>query len=158
VFAAAIFVGGAEGCRSRSSCRRLFSAPLGTNDRSGRARAERMLMTTFDEREQAYEAKLAHDEELKFRAIVRRNKWLGLWAAEKLGKSGAAAETYAMSLIAAEIAHNGESKIFQTIRADFDKAGVAQSDHQIRREMEELFAKALKDLATNGIEAKSPAR
>jgi hypothetical protein len=117
-----------------------------------------MLMTTFDEREQAYEAKLAHDEELKFRTIVRRNKWLGLWAAEKLGKSGAAAETYAMSLIAAEIAHNGASTIFQTIRADFDKAGVAQSDHQIRREMDELFAKALKDLTTNGIEAKSPVR
>lgn len=157
MFAAAIFVGGAGGRRSRAPCPPVFGAAW--DERSiSRARAERMLMTTFDEREQAYEAKLAHDEELKFRTIVRRNKWLGLWAAEKLGKSGAAAETYAMSLIAAEIAHNGASTIFQTIRADFDKAGVAQSDHQIRREMDELFAKALKDLTTNGIEAKSPLR
>src|SRR5579872_6140398 len=57
-----------------------------------------VAMTTFEEREQAYEAKLAHDEELKFKALARRNKWLGLWAAEKLGKHGAAAEEYAAAL------------------------------------------------------------
>ncbi len=103
-------------------------------------------MTTFDEREHAYEAKLAHDEELKFKANVRRNKWLGLWAAEKLGKRGKAAEDYASGLVAAQLQGNGEEAVFRRIRADFDAAGIAQSDHQIRREMDELLGKAMKEV------------
>lgn len=103
-------------------------------------------MTTFDEREQAYEAKLAHDEELKFKATVRRNKWLGLWAAEKLGRRGRAAEDYANSLVAAQLEGGGEEAVLRKIRSDFDAAGVALSDHQIRREMEELFAKATQEV------------
>lgn len=102
-------------------------------------------MTTFDEREHAYEAMLAHDEELKFKANVRRNKWLGRWAAEKLGKRGKAAEDYASGLVTAQLQGNGEA-VFRKIRADFDAAGVAQSDHQIRREMDELLAKATKEV------------
>jgi len=62
------------------------------------------------------------NEELKFKANVRRNKWLGLWAAEKLGKTGAAAEDYAATLIAADLEENNADEIFKTIRADFDKA------------------------------------
>lgn len=112
------------------------------------------LMTTFDEREQAFEAKLAHDEELKFKANVRRNKWLGLWAAEKLGKTGAAAEDYATSLIAADLEENNADEIFKTIRADFDKAGVAQSDHQIHRKADELFQAALEEIKTVAADAK----
>jgi len=103
-------------------------------------------MTTFDEREQAYEAKLAHDEELKFKANVRCNKWLGHWAAEKLGKTGKAADDYASGLVAAQLEGNGEEAVFRKIRADFDAAGVAQSDHQIRREMDELLARATKEV------------
>jgi hypothetical protein len=103
-------------------------------------------MTTFDERENAYEAKLAHDEELKFKANVRRNKWLGLWAAEKLGKTGRAADDYASGLVAAQLEGNGEAAVFRKIRADFDAVGVAQSDHQIRREMDELLARATKEV------------
>jgi hypothetical protein len=103
-------------------------------------------MTTFDEREQAYEAKLAHDEELKFKADVRRNKWLGLWAAEKLGKEGKAAEDYASGLVALQLEGKGEEAVFRRIRADFDSAGVAQSDSEIRREIDELLAKAMKEV------------
>ncbi len=103
-------------------------------------------MTTFDEREHAYEAKLAHDEELKFKANVRRNKWLGLWAAEKLGKQGKAAEDYASGLVAAQLQGNGEEAVFRKIRSDFDAASIAQSDHQIRRQMDELLAKATKEV------------
>lgn len=103
-------------------------------------------MTTFDQREQAYEAQLAHDEALKFKATVRRNTWLGLWAAEKLGKAGADAEAYGAALVAAEIKESGDESVFRIIRADFDAAGVAQSDHQIRRHMDELFAKATKEI------------
>jgi hypothetical protein len=108
-------------------------------------------MTTFDERENAYEAKLAHDEELKFKANVRRNKWLGLWAAAKLGKTGAAADDYVNDLIAAQLKGNSDDMVFRKIRADFDAAGVAQSDHQIRREMDALLAKATDEVIT-GIE------
>ncbi len=103
-------------------------------------------MTTFDEREKAYEAKLAHDEELKFKANVRRNKLLGLWAAEKLGKAGKAAEAYAGTLVAAQLEGDDEEAAFRKIRADFDAAGVAQSDHQIRREMQDLLAAAMNDV------------
>jgi len=96
-------------------------------------------MTTFDEREQAYEAKLAHDEELKFKAMARRNKWLGLWAAEKLGKRGAAAEEYAAALVSSATI-GGD--VFKKIRADFEARRLAISDQEIRREMDELLARA----------------
>ena len=84
-------------------------------------------MTTFDERERAFEAKLAHDEELKFKASSRRDKRLGLWAAGKLGKTGAAAEGYAIRLVATAIAKDSAAQILKTIRADFDRAGVEHS-------------------------------
>ncbi|MGP0060098.1 MAG: DUF1476 domain-containing protein [Beijerinckiaceae bacterium] len=113
-------------------------------------------MTTFDQREHAYEAKLAHDEELKFKATVRRNKALGLWAAEKLGKTGADAEAYAAALVSIEIKENGDESVFQLIRADFDKAGVTQSDHQIRRHMDELLVQAAKEIIAGGGETKHP--
>ena len=71
------------------------------------------IMTTFDEREHAFEAKLAHDEELKFKARARRDKRLGLWAAGKLGKTGAAAEDYASRLVATAIAKDGAGHIEQ---------------------------------------------
>jgi hypothetical protein len=106
------------------------------------------LMTTFDERENAFEAKLAHDEELKFRAIARRDKKLGLWAAAKLARTGAAAEEYAASLISADVAASGDEDVFKKLRSDFDQAKVEQSDHQIRRKMEEFFAEAVEEIKT----------
>lgn len=112
-------------------------------------------MTTFDEREKAYEAKLVHDEELKFKATVRRNKWLGLWAAGKLGKSGEAAEEYSTDLIAVELEEDGDDAVFRKLRADFDAAGLKISDHQIRREMDELFAQATREVIDVAAEAKA---
>jgi hypothetical protein len=100
------------------------------------------IMTTFDEREHAFEAKLAHDEELKFKARARRDKKLGLWAAGKLGKTGAAAEDYASRLVATAIAKDSAGQILKTIRADFDRAGVDIPDHEIRRKMDELLVAA----------------
>jgi hypothetical protein len=105
-------------------------------------------MTTFDKREQGFEARLAHDAELKFRAIARRNKWLGLWAAEKLGKTAAEAENYANSLVAAELQEGGDDTIFFKVRTDFDQAKVAESDHQLRRKMEELLSAAVMEVET----------
>jgi hypothetical protein len=103
-------------------------------------------MTTFDKREDAFEKQFAHDEELRFKATARRNKMLGLWAAEKLGLSGAAADSYALALVMGEIEKPGEHDVVHKIRKDFDAKGVAQSDHQIGRTMTELMAKAVADV------------
>jgi len=111
-------------------------------------------MTTFDEREHAFEAKLAHDEELRFRARARRDKWLGLWAAGKLGKIGAEAEAYASQLVAAEVEKSGSDRILKTIRADFDRAGVAIPDLEIRKQMESLFAAAVEEITKGAAHGK----
>ncbi|MGA3301745.1 MAG: DUF1476 domain-containing protein [Methylovirgula sp.] len=103
-------------------------------------------MTTFDERENAFEAKLAHDEELKFKATARRNKLLGLWAAQKMGKSGDAADEYAAALVTTGLVGVGADLIFKKLRADFDAARVPASDQEIRRQMDELLAKATDDI------------
>jgi hypothetical protein len=104
-------------------------------------------MTTFDKRKDAFENKFAHDAQLRFKAEARRNKLLGLWAAGLLGKTGDAAETYAKTVVAADFEEAGDEDVFRKIRADFDAGGVAQSDHQIRRTMEELMATAREQVA-----------
>jgi hypothetical protein len=104
------------------------------------------LMTTFDKREEGFERKFALDEELRFRAEARRNKLLGLWAADKLGLSGADAEAYAKSVVQADFAEAGDEDVFRKIRADFDAKKIAQTDHQIRRTMDEFRALAVEQL------------
>jgi hypothetical protein len=103
-------------------------------------------MTGFDKREEGFEKKFAHDEELRFKATARRNKLLGLWAAEKFGLSGAEADAYAREVVAADFEEVGEEDVFRKIRKDFDEKGVDQSDHQIRRTMDELMAKAIEQV------------
>ena len=103
-------------------------------------------MTTFDKREEAFEQQFAHDEELRFKATARRNKLLGLWAAEKLGLTGAEADSYALSVVMSDFEEAGDHDVMRKIRKDFDAKGVAQSDHQISREMNELMAKAVADI------------
>ncbi len=100
-------------------------------------------MTSMKDRETAFESKFALDEEMRFRANARRNKLLGLWAAEKLGKAGDAAEEYAKSVVIADFDEVGDEDVFRKVRADFDAAGIDQSDHQIRRTMDELMAVAI---------------
>jgi len=104
-------------------------------------------MTTFDKRKDAFESKFAHDAELQFKAEARRDKLLGLWAAGLLGKTGADAEAYAKEVVAAEFGRKGDSDVFEKIRHDFDAAGVTQSDHQIRRTMDELMQTAMSQVA-----------
>jgi len=100
-------------------------------------------MTTFDKREEGFEKRFAVDEEMKFKANARRNKLLGLWAAEKLGISGAEADAYAKAVVLADLEEVGDDDVFRKIRKDFDAKGVKESDHQIRRTMDELMAKAI---------------
>ncbi len=103
-------------------------------------------MTTFDERENGYETQFAHDEDLRFRAYARRNKQLGLWAAERLGKSGEVADLYADSLIQTHLEGDGDESVLTKLHADFAAAGLPDSDHQIRREMAEQLAKATREI------------
>jgi hypothetical protein len=100
-------------------------------------------MTTFDRREEAFEQQFAHDEELRFKAIARRNKLLGLWAAEKLGLAGAEADSYALALVMSEFEDTADHDVLRKIRKDFDAKGVDQSDHQISRHATELMAQAI---------------
>jgi hypothetical protein len=107
-------------------------------------------MTNFDKREEGFEKQFAHDEELKFKATARRDKLLGLWAAEKLGLAGAAAEAYAKDVVIADIEATGDHDMFGKIRKDLDAKGVALSDHQIRRTMDELMARAISEVKASG--------
>ena len=107
-------------------------------------------MTTFDKREDAFENRYAHDAELQFKAESRRNKLLGLWAAGLLGKVGPDADAYAKEVIAADFEKAGDSDVFDKIRRDFDAAGVQQSDHQIRRTMDEFLQTAINQIRTEG--------
>jgi hypothetical protein len=107
-------------------------------------------MTTFDKRQEGFEKKFAHDEELKFKAIARRNKLLGLWAAEKLGMAGADADAYAKTVVMADFDEPGEEDVFRKVRNDFDAKGVTQSDHQIRRTMDELMEQAIQEIKASG--------
>ena len=100
-------------------------------------------MTTFDQRKDAFETRFALDEALRFKAVARRNRQLGIWAAALLGKSGVDAETYASDVIAADFEEAGDDDVFRKIRADFDAAGIVESDHQLRRTMDELLAQAI---------------
>src|SRR3984893_2125983 len=114
------------------------------------------IMTIFDEREHAFEAKLAHDEELKFKARARRDKRLGLWAAGKLGKTGIVGKDYASRLVTAEIEKDSAGQILKTIRANFDRAGVDIPDHAIRRKMDELLVAAVEEIMKVAAREKAP--
>jgi len=103
-------------------------------------------MSTFDKREEGFERKFAHDEEVRFKARARRNKLIGLWAAAKLGLTGEAAEAYAKEIVIVDFEEPGDDDVFARIRKDFDAKGVDQSDHQIRRTIEEMMAKAVEDV------------
>jgi hypothetical protein len=103
-------------------------------------------MSTFDKREDTFEKSFVHEEELHFRAEARRNKLVGLWAAEKLGKTGADAESYADKLVEAETAANAVELVVARLLKDFSAAGVDQSEHQIRRTMDEMLTKALAEV------------
>ncbi len=103
-------------------------------------------MSSMKDRPEGFERKFAFDEELRFKASARRNKALGLWAAEKLGKAGADGEAYAKEVVVSDLAEAGDDDVLRKVKADFDAAGVDQSEHQIRRMMDELMAKAIDDV------------
>lgn len=103
-------------------------------------------MTTFDDRKDAFEKKFAHDEELRFKAMARRNKLLGLWAAGQLGKSGEEAESYARSVVLADFEEAGDDDVLRKVRGDLDGAGKSMSDADLRRQMNDLMARAIEEI------------
>ena len=105
-------------------------------------------MATFDEREKGFEKKFEKDQELQFKTQARRNRLLGLWAAELMGMQGEAADAYAKEVVKSDFEKPGEEDVFEKIMMDFKAKGVSQSEHQIRRKMDELLGVARQQLMT----------
>ena len=105
-------------------------------------------MSSFDKREEGFEKKFALDEEQKFKAEARRNKLLGLWAAEKLGITGDAANAYAKEVVASDFEEAGDGDVLRKVLGDINAKGVALTEQQIRVKMDELMAVAIVQVKT----------
>ena len=106
-------------------------------------------MTTFDDREKAFEAKYALDQEQEFKAIARRNRMLGLWAAEKMGLSSESADQYAAAVVRADFEQPGDEDVFRKVAGDFKASGLSVSEGEIRSKIDELAS-----IAREGIRAR----
>ena len=100
-------------------------------------------MSTFDKREEGFEKKFALDADQKFKAEARRNKLLGLWAAEKLGHAGDAAAAYAKEVVAADFEESGDGDVVRKVLGDLTAKGVAVTEPELRAKMDELMATAV---------------
>jgi hypothetical protein len=100
-------------------------------------------MATFEDREKEFEARFKHDEELRFKVTARRNRLLGLWAAERMGLAGEAAETYAKSIVAAEFDKGGDRHVVEKLVADLAAKGHPVTPAQVQFELDH-FAEAAK--------------
>lgn len=103
-------------------------------------------MNQFDDREQAFERKFAHDEQMKFKATARRNKLLGLWAAELMGLSKEDADVYAKSVVKADFEEAGEEDVFRRVKSDLEAKGVEVSEHRVRKAMFDLMEEAKRQI------------
>jgi hypothetical protein len=103
-------------------------------------------MTTFNEREDAFEKQFALDEELRFKATARRNKLLGLWAAERLGKSGADAETYAKSIVLADFHEPGDADVLRQVHQDLGAAGQSIDEASLKVKLSQMMARAVEEI------------
>jgi hypothetical protein len=103
-------------------------------------------MANFEDREKGFEAKFAFDEEVKFKITARRNKLLGLWAAEQMGLSADKADAYARDVVAADLEEAGEDDVLRKIASDLKAKGVKLSEHRIRREMDALLETARRQI------------
>ena len=106
------------------------------------------MTTTFDKREEGFEKRFAHDEELRFKAMARRNKLLGLWAADLLGKSGAEAEAYAKEVVLADFEEIGDNDVVRKVVKDL--AGKSIGEPEIRAKMTELLNQAIEQIKKTG--------
>jgi len=93
------------------------------------------VMTTFDDREHAFEAKFAKDQDMEFRAVARRNRLLGLWAGELMGLERAHLEDYARAVVKSEVDHPGDEDVLRKLFEDLKGAGVQVSEGDVRMKM-----------------------
>ncbi|HEY5598842.1 MAG TPA: DUF1476 domain-containing protein [Kiloniellales bacterium] len=105
-------------------------------------------MTTFKDREKAFEDKYKHDQELQFRVEVRRSKLLGLWAAELLGLKGGEAQAYAKEVVAADFDEPGDADLIRKVLADLTAKQVEMSEHRLRKKLDELRDEAKHQIMT----------
>ena len=103
-------------------------------------------MTTFNEREKAFEKKFSHDQELKFKAEARRNRKLAVWAAEKLGIGEDGLEDYMKSVRRADLEEAGDDDVFRKVRKDFDEKGIKITDEELREQMSLFLAQAVEEV------------
>ena len=103
-------------------------------------------MTTFEDREKEFEARFKHDEEFRFKITARRNRMLGLWAAERLGLLGDAAERYAKAVVEAEFEPGGDQRVLDKVAADLGAKDAAFTRARIRFELDHFAARAKEQL------------
>lgn len=103
-------------------------------------------MNEFTKRGEAFESKFAHEQALRFKAIARRNRLMGLWAAEQLGKSGADAEAYASSVVIADLKEPGDEDVVSKVVSDLQAAGVPSDQFQVKRVLEEFMIRAMDEI------------
>ncbi len=99
-------------------------------------------MTSFEDREKLHEAKYVHDQDTMFKINARRNKLLGQWVGDLLGKSGDALAAYAKEVVMVDFEEPGEEDVYAKVKADFDRSNVEMSEHRIRRQMADLLDEA----------------
>jgi len=107
------------------------------------------MAASMDDRQKAFESKFAHDADLRFKAEARRNKLLGLWAADLIGKKGDEAAEYAKEVVKSDFQEAGDEDVFRKVRGDLDAAGANVSDEQLRGKMIELMAEAIQQVQSN---------
>lgn len=107
-------------------------------------------MTTFDDRERGQEAKYSMDQQALFRATMRRNKLLGMWAADLLGLAGDDAEAYAKTVVMSDLEEPGDDDVIRKVVADFDAKGVAKTREDIKKQLEALMPVAVEQIKSEG--------
>ena len=105
-------------------------------------------MTSFGDREKAFEDKFKHDQELQFKVEARRNKLLGLWVAELMGRAGDDADSYAKEVIASDFEEPGDGDVVRKVMGDLEKAEIEMSEQRLRKKMQELMVEAKQQVMT----------
>jgi len=103
-------------------------------------------MSQFDDREKAAESQYSHNKEIEFKATARRNKLLGVWAAGLMGLEGEAVDAYARQVVESDFEEVGDDDVLRKVKGDLDEKGCDQSNHQVRKQMTDLMAEALKQV------------
>ncbi len=107
-------------------------------------------MTTFDDRERAFETKYSRDQDMQFRIVARRNKLLGLWAARQMGLTDAEADAYAKDVIRADFEEAGDEDVIRKVLGDLTSAGVDCDEAKIREALGHKTVEARRQLMEQG--------